>query len=327
MATCTHHKIKILILAIFGILFTGCVETLFSIKVFPDGRYSMFIRTQGDSTDVFNNDFPHPSGLAWTTKLEKEQNENEDIWIMETNGIAEGALLFTSRDDSLIALQHPIQVQQTKGYFATRYTLRNEFKGRKVYLKYPALGKSLQERDMDSTRWLDEAFYYMCSAGFNNLQNDPETAIDQILSERVLNHIHNTLAHINQKNLFEEMEDKQPFIDQMLLPFQQELPIGYSAILSKSTDIYEEELKLTTNLQDDQFQYWVFMPGVITTTNADTISGDTLKWSFGLNDYINDDYVIIAASIVYSNKRIQTAILFVSGIFLITLFLLYKRGR
>lgn len=315
------------IIALSGILFTGCVETIFSIKVFPDGRYSTFIRTQGDSTDVFNNDFPHPSGPAWTTKLEKEQNEKDDIWIMETSGINEGPLLFTSREDSLIALQHPIQILRSAGLFATRYTMRNEFKGRRVYRKYPALGKSLRESDTDSTRWLDEALYYMCSAGINDLQNDLETTIDQVLSDRVLNHIHNTLARIHQKELFNELEDKQRFIDQMLLPFQHDLPVGYSTFLSKATDVYEEELKLTTNLQDDQFQYWVFMPGVITTTNADTIIGDTLKWSFGLNEYINDDYVIAAASIVYSRKRIQTAILFASGILLITLFLIYRKGR
>ncbi len=327
MSISLQNKTRFFILLLFGYFFTSCVETLITVKVFPDGRYSMSFLTKGDSTDVFNHDFPHPSGSAWTTKIEKEHVENDDVWVMKTSGIAEGALLFTSRDDSLTSLQHPIQIQRTEGYFTTRYTLRNVFKGRNVYLKYPAFGKSLQESNNDSTRWLDEAFYYMCSAGINDLQRDPETTIDPHLSERVINHIHNTLARVNHKKLFEELEDKQYFMDQMLRPFQNDLPIGYSTLLSNATDIYEEELRLTSELQDDQFQYQVFMPGVITSTNADTISEDTLKWSFGINEYINDDYVIEAASIVYSSQRIQIAILFTAGLLLIMLFLFYKRGR
>lgn len=327
MTICTENKFNTIIFALAGILFTGCVETLITVQVFPDGRYSMSFLTKGDSTDVFDHDFPHPSGSAWTTKIEKEHVENDEIWVMKTNGIAEGAFLFTSRDDSLTALRHPIQIQRTEGFFATRYTLLNIFKGRNVYLKYPAFGKSLQESDNDSTRWLDEAFYYMCSAGIKDLQSDPETTINSDLSERVINHIHNTLARINQKNLFEELEDKQYFMDQMLRPFQHDLPTGYSTLLSHATDIYEEELELTSELKDDQFQYRVFMPGVITSTNADTISGDTLKWSFGLNEYMNDDYIIEAASIVYSSQHIQTTILFAAGLLLIVLFLFYRRGK
>ncbi len=327
MSIFTHNKFNILIFAFSGVLFTGCVETLISVRVHPDGRYTMNFLTRGDSTDVFNRDFPHPSGANWVTKIEKEHEEKDDIWVMNTSGIAEGTLLFTSREDSLIALQHPIQIRRTDGFFTTRYTLRNVFKGRNVYLKYPAFGKSLQESDKDSTRWIDEAFYYMCSAGINDLQSDPETTIDPDLSERVINHIRNTLARVHQKKLFEELENKQYFIDQMLRPFQNDLPVGYSALLSRATDIYEKELRLTSELQDDQFQYRVFMPGVITSTNADTISGDTLKWSFGLSEYINDDYIIEAASIVYSRQRIQIAILIAAGFLLIILFLFYKRGR
>jgi len=327
MSICTKNKSFSLVVALSGILFTGCVETLITVQVFPDGRYSMSFLTKGDSTDVFNHDFPHPSGTSWITKIEKELVEEDEIWIMKTNGIAEGALLFTSRDDSLTALQHPVQIQRTEGYFTIRYTLRNVFKGRNVYLKYPTFGKSLMESDNDSTRWRDEAFYYMCYKGINNLQSDPETIIDSDLSERVINHIHNTLVRVNHKKLFEELEDKQYFMDQMLRPFQNDLPIGYSTLLSNATDIYEEELRLTSELQDDQFQYWVFMPEVFTSTNADTISEDTLKWSFGINEYINDDYVIKAASIVYSSQHIQTAILFAAGFLLIIIYLFYRRGR
>jgi len=322
-----NNKINFVILTFAGILFTSCVETLIFVSVHPDGHYTMNFISKGDSTDVFNNDFPHPAGLDWNTHVTKEKRDDDDIWIMSTKGIITNSYIFTSRNDSLTVLQHPIQIIKKDGYFATHYILQNLFKGRQVYRKYPAFGKSLQESDSDSTRWLDEAFYYICSHGLKDLQNDPSTTIDNELAERVENHIHNTLARVSQKALFDELDNKQSFIEQMLKPFSRDLPIGYSTLLSNATDVYEEELELTSDLQDDQFEYRVLLPGVITSTNADTISGDTLKWSFGLQDYINDDYVIEAASVVYSPQRIQAAVLITAGLFLIILFLAYKRRK
>lgn len=325
MTISTLNKFKFTLLIISVIFFTSCVETIIYVQVHPNGRYNINFITKGDSTDVFNHDFPHPAGPVWITNVEKIPGEDDDIWVMKTSGMANGALLFTAREDSLTALQHPLQVERKEGYFTTRYTLRNVFKGRQVYRKYPAFGRSLQESDKDSTRWLDEALYYMCTAAISDLQNDPETSINSDLSERVLNHIHNTLARVSQKDLFEELVNKQNFIDQMLKPFNNDLPQGYGTLLNKSTDKYEEELRLTSNLQDDQFQYRVLMPGAVTSTNADTIINDTLMWSFGLQQYINDDYVIEAASIVYSPQRIQIAILISAVLVLAILYLAYKR--
>ena len=325
MTISENIKHSIFLLTLTGLFFTSCVETIINVRVHPDGRYSMHFTTKGDSSDVFNHDFPHPSGPSWGTRVIKEEGDEDDVWTMSTQGILTGSYIFTSRNDSLTALQHPIEVEKKEGYFAARYTLRNVFTGRQVYRKYPSFGRSLQESDSDSTRWLDEAFYYMCSQAIADLQNDPATAIDNNIAERVENHIRNTLARVSQKELFNELEDKQAFIDQMLQPFNRDLPPGFGKLLSHATDIYEEELRLTSDLQDDQFEYHVIMPGVISSTNADTITGDTLKWSFGLQQYLNDDHVISAASVVYSVQRIQTAVLIAAGLFLIILYLAYKR--
>lgn len=321
----THKKYYIIILTLFGIFFNSCVETIINVRIHPDGRFSMNFITKGDSTDVFDHDFPHPSGPEWLTSVAKERGDEDDVWIMSTKGILSGSYIFTPRKDSLIALNYPIQIEKEDGYFATRYTLKNIFKGRQVYRKYPSFGISLQESDSDSTRWLDEAFYYICSQALKDLQNDHITRINEKMVERINNHIRNTLARVSQKELFDELENKQTFINQMLKPFNNDLPQGYGTLLNKSTDKYEEELRLTSNLQDDQFQYRVLMPGAVTSTNADTIINDTLMWSFGLQQYINDDYVIEAASIVYSPQRIQIAILISAVLVLVILYLAYKR--
>ena len=320
-------KIKIYFITLSALFLIGCVENLIFVQVHPDGQYSMLFRTRGDSTDVFNNDFPHPSGAQWDTQIQKEINDDADIWTMLTKGMISGSYIFTSRSDSLTSLQHPIQVTKEEGYFATRYVLRNVFVGRQVYRKYPAFAQSIQKSDEDSTQWLEEAFFYMASQGLKDLQKDPETTIDENLAERLENHIRNTLARINQKDLFEELEDKQAFIDQMLRPLSKELPIGYGSLLSNSTDIYEEEWKLTSDLHDDQFEYRAIMPGVISSTNADTVILDTLLWTFGLKEFLNDDHIIEASTVVYSTQRIQIAVIIVAVLFLVLLYFTYIRGK
>ncbi|GIS73546.1 MAG: hypothetical protein CM1200mP10_31230 [Candidatus Neomarinimicrobiota bacterium] len=76
-----------------------------------------------------------------------------------------------------------------------------------------------------------------------------------------------------------------------------------SGFLSNAVDRYSKEMHTTGQLQDDQFKFRIFLPGVVISTNADSIAGDTLLWTFGLKDFLNDDYILEAQSIVYSKKR------------------------
>ena len=52
----------LLTVLLVGIFAPSCVEHLVTIRVYPDGRYLMNFVSRGDSTDVFNEDFPHPFG-------------------------------------------------------------------------------------------------------------------------------------------------------------------------------------------------------------------------------------------------------------------------
>ena len=83
-------------------------------------------------------------------------------------------------------------------------------------------------------------------------------------------------------------------------------------------------MHITGQLRDDQFKFYIFLPGASITTNADSISGDTLMWTFGLKEFLNDDYILHAESIIYSKKRIQTGIIILLGLVLILAFFLIK---
>ena len=58
----------------------------------------------------------------------------------------------------------------------------------------------------------------------------------------------------------------------------------------------EDELQLTLDLIDDVFSFQLILPGILESTNADSLAGDTLFWSFQLEDYMNDDYFFSASS-------------------------------
>ena len=47
-------------------------------------------------------------------------------------------------------------------------------------------------------------------------------------------------------------------------------------------------------------------------------------WTFGLKEFLNDDYILQAESIIYSKKRIQAGIIILSGLVLILAFFLIK---
>ena len=104
----------LLTILLVGIFAPSCVEHLVTIRVYPDGRYLMNFISRGDSTDVFNEDFPHPFGDPWITKLDTEISDDERTWIMSTSGLLSGPTAFSASRNSLVELAHPIDVRTEK---------------------------------------------------------------------------------------------------------------------------------------------------------------------------------------------------------------------
>jgi hypothetical protein len=303
------------------------VEHLITVRVLPDGRYTMKFVTRGDSTDVFNDDFPHPFGSPWTTHIATEIMNEETTWIMETSGLLSGPVAFAAGESSPIQLAHPIDVKRTVGMLGTRYSVIQFFKGREVFRKYPKFGDSLGNTEDDSTKWIGEALYYIGTTAINDLQEDSTTLLENILAERIENYIRGYVDRKNFTELYSIGDSASLFVDDVLQPFLTQLPANYPAAYQDAVDRYSNEMKITGQLQDDQFKFHIFLPGVVISTNADSIAGDTLLWTFGLKDFLNDDYILEAESIVYSKKRIQFAIIVVTLLVLIIAVILIKFKR
>ena len=321
-----NYKTIILMLLI-GLVFPSCVEHLVTVRVLPDGRYTMKFVTKGDSTDVFNDDFPHPFGSTWTTHIETEIKDEETTWIMETSGLLSGPVAFATSENSPVQLAHPIDVKRTAGWIGTRYSVIQFFKGREVFRKYPKFGDSLRNSEDDSTEWAGEALYYIGTTAINDLQENSTTMLENILAERLENYIRGYVDRKNFIELYSIGDSASLFVNDVLQPFLAQLPENYPVAYQDAVDRYSKEMDITGELKDDQFKFQIFLPGVIISTNADSVAGDTLLWTFGLKDFLNDDYILEAQSIVYSKKRIQFVIIVVTLLVLIIAVILIKFKR
>ena len=317
----------IILIILIGLVFPSCVEHLVTIRVLPDGRYTMKFVTKGDSTDVFNDDFPHPFGSTWTTHIETEIKDEETTWIMETSGLLSGPVAFATSENSPVQLAHPIDVKRTAGWIGTRYSVIQFFKGREVFRKYPKFGDSLRNSEDDSTEWAGEALYYIGTTAINDLQENSRTRLENILAERLENYIRGYVDRKNFIELYSIGDSASLFVNDVLQPFLAQLPENYPVAYQDAVDRYSKEMNITGELKDDQFKFQIFLPGVIISTNADSVAGDTLLWTFGLKDFLNDDYILEAQSIVYSKKRIQFIIIAVTVLVLIIAVILIKFKR
>jgi len=318
---------RIILILFICLIAPSCVEHLVTVRVLPDGRYTMKFVTKGDSTDVFNDDFPHPFGNAWTTHIETEIKDEETTWIMETSGLLSGPVAFSSGENSPVQLAHPIDVKRIPGWIGTRYSVIQFFKGREVFRKYPKFGDNIGNSEDDSTEWVGEALYYIGTTAINDLQEDSTTMLENTLAERLENYIRGYVDRKNFTELYSIGDESSLFVDDVLQPFLAQLPENYPVAYQNAVNRYSKEMRITGQLRDDQFKFHIFLPGMVTSTNADSIVGDTLMWTFGLKDFMNDDYILEAQSIVYSKKRIQLLIITVTLLVLIIAIILIKFRR
>ncbi len=166
---------------------------------------------------------------------------------------------------------------------------------------------------------------------------DSQFEIEQLLKERILNHFNGVfykaeedgqLLDIFKSNAMESVDMisiPMELIRSNFKPFKDLLPVQYADACIESMRPYIYEANVTIQLNDDSFKFASALPGAILKSNADSISNDTLWWSFDLKDFMNDSYTIEAASIVYYPGRIQKAVVLGTLIILFVLFLIAKR--
>ena len=286
------------------LLLSACVEHKFLFHVSPNGSYEVKYSAHGDKIDLQDHDFPMPSGAKWVIHSTMEQIEAESYdytahrFYKRNEKIPE--TFFTG--DSIYSeslLKHPTEVKHYNWFFWETFLFNGRFKGRLMESKYPLIAQLKASPDDPPEHWLQDGITYLLSETLNRIPLDWNTR--PIIEAELQKWIQNDLQTVNDSILFEDLDYyKNLGLDVIMQPAPPDLYSKMDSIFKS----LEDELKISMDLDGDNFIYKLILPGVLQSTNADSLLGDTLLWSFELTNYMNEDYVMTAESIIdYPERR------------------------
>jgi hypothetical protein len=313
-------KIKLPILFVIIFISMSCVENEIFIQILPDGKAFVRIVSIGDSTDILDKDFEHPSFNSKNSSYELIKTDS--IWKSITNlVIKDSTFNFNPKN----GLGFGFNFQQKIKSSSKINSFKMNFIGRDIQNEYPILYNSIMNNKLDSLIWLPEALTVIIDKALTDLKKDSIYKEEEISRPRLVNHFKNSFSRIST---FEELENIQEnravFIHNTLKPFK--VSQKFSAFLSKKMKVHEDRLKSSLGLKDDNFIIKLLLPGEAISGNAMSMNEDTLIWKFGLDSLLSNSYSLHASSVTTSKKKIQkTSILVVCFLLMFGIILISKQ--
>jgi hypothetical protein len=315
-------KIKLPILFVIIFISMSCVENEIFIQILPDGKAFVRIVSIGDSTDILDKDFEHPSFNSKNSSYELIKTDS--IWKSITNlVIKDSTFNFNPKN----GLGFGFNFQQKIKSSSKINSFKMNFIGRDIQNEYPILYNSIMNNKLDSLIWLPEALTVIIDKALTDLEKDSIYKKEEISRPRLVNHFKNSFSRIST---FEELENIQEnravFIHNTLKPFK--VSQKFSAFLSKKMKVHEDHLKSSLGLKDDNFIIKLLLPGEAISGNAMSMNEDTLIWKFGLDSLLNNNYDLYASSVTTSKKKVQKiSILIVCFLLLFSIILISKQKQ
>ena len=311
----------ILLLLIFS-----CVEHKFSFIVSPDGSYQVEYKGHGDKNDLTDFDFPLPTGAKWTINSTLENTEAESYDFTAHRLFKRNEYFPTTfyKGDSIYVeslLKHKIKVKHYNWFFRETFTFDAKIGGRNVSTKYPLVEQFILDTENPPAGWLKETLMYLLTETLNQAEIEWNTR--PIITAELLNWKNNELEILSDSTLLEEIDYyKNMGLDIIMQPASPHLYNEMDSIFKS----LEDELHITLDLIDDSFSFQLILPGNLESTNADSSASDTLFWEFGLQNYMNEDFVMKANSEINYPGR-QKAGLFIGFIAILLIWGLRIRRR
>ena len=311
-------------LPLFILFHISCVENIIFIQVYPDGQTYLKFFSTGDSTDIHDNDFHHPFKNNRGGNSSFNLSKTDSLWEMTTEAIYKDSV-FDFKPKYSLAFKIK-RSEETKA-LSSLYNFKMEFIGRAIKEHYPLLYKAFKNNNLDSLEWLPEAMTVIINQSLINLEKDTTKVNYKFNRARLVNHFKNSFARITT---FEDLkyiqENRLDFIKTTIKPFKK--GEQFAKNLAKKMKMHEDYLKASLDLKDDSFVVKLLMPGEIFSGNSLSMSQDTLIWKFGLDSLLNTNYTLSAASVVYSEKKIQkTSILVVFFLLIFGIIAVNKQKR
>lgn len=320
-----NKSIRLIFVGVILLIFS-CVEHKFSFQVSPDGSFKVDYNAHGDRSDLNDFDFTLPSDLNWTinSTLDDAEAESYDYTAHRIFTRNEDFPATFYHGDSIYfesLLKHPIEVKHSNWFFRETFSFDAKFVGRKVERKYPMVSQLLQSKEEQPKGWIKEALAYLLTETL--IRSDIEWNTRPIITAELKEWLNTELQSVSDSSLLEEIDYyKNLGLDIIMQPAPPALYNDMDSIFKT----LEDELQITLDLIDDSFAFQLILPGTLESTNADAIAGDTLFWSFELEDYMNDDFTMTAFSFINYPGR-QKAGFFIGFIVILLIFGVRNRRR
>ena len=308
------------------ILVFSCVEHKFYFTVSPDGSYKVEYKGHGDKNDLTDFDFPLPTSGKWTINSTLENTEAESYDYTAHRLFKRNEYFPTTfyNGDSIYfesLLKHPIKVKHYNWFFRESFSFDVEIGGRNVSSKYPKVEQFILDTENPPMGWLKEALVYLLTETLNQAEMEWNTR--PIIAAELLNWKNNELEILSDSTLLEEIDYyKNIGLDIIMQPASPDLYNEMDSIFKS----LEDELTITLDLIDDSFSFQLILPGILEYTNSDSSASDTLFWSFELQDYMNENFVMRANSSINYPDR-QKAGLFIGFTTILIFWGLRRRKR
>jgi len=300
-------------------LFLSCVEHTFSIQISPDGHYLVKYGAHGDKEDLLDLDVPLPSGYGWTINstindVEAESYDYNAYKQFDKNDLFpqnfyDGDSIYL---ESLI--KHPAKINFYNLFFLKTYSYKSIIESRDVKNRYPLIEDLILNPEEPPSGWYKEALMYILFQTIDLVNIDWNNR--PIIENELKNWKINELDTVSDSVLIDQYEYyKNIGLDIIMQPSSPDLYNDMDSIFKS----LEDELNITLDLIDDTFLFQLTMPGIIEETNADSISNDTLFWSFALEDYMSKDFEMFANSKINYSQRQKIGLVVLLGILFILL--------
>lgn len=303
----TQHIIFLFLIGL--LIISGCREITVTTRVNKDGSFTRFIKITGDSADVFRTDLPYPIDETWSRNSVKDSSEKGDYIMVYTKSFkTSDQLNIEIKQDTgwMKDLKRNVSINKRFGFFYSYITFSETYQAINpfVELNYPnsltdeeklfLTGNKIPLTSDDSTRQKQVADKFeelLIKALANEIIITMEEGIVQLNDP-----LFNTDQLENYRDSIEHKLEEYHVNMYVYIDFYKEWTGNESFDKLKTLkpplfDTLDNKVSFLLNaIFMDSYSQTVEVPGLITETNAKSVTGNKVSWNINSDQFFFDDY-------------------------------------
>jgi hypothetical protein len=315
------------VISLLILLTGGCEDTTVTTEIFPDGSCRRIVEVKSDSKNIYDDVFPIPRDPSWNIE-EERVGETKKGNIGDKGHLYSAEKYFPDvsalNDEFSIKQKDPrspgldirVSLEKSFSWFFTVYEYRetyreffpfkkvplseylspDEFEILKLYMVDNEKAKSMHPEEL--LKGVEEKFNTWANrAIFEDLYQILLTGAKQSEHPRltpalIASHKEALFAAtLKGKELFAEIsldELLKKYADLLQVPGEVMVKLGEQQ--KKELAQFEIKYRMFDRVIGDEYTNNVIMPGLITDTNANTVTGNQVTWEFSMVEFLINDH-------------------------------------